>query len=190
MNITFICSLHSQNTQLSRKKNFHRNSKKRGNNRRALSAASVVLWFKVTQAVMHSNLPCDRSHCTLAMEQKKHGNLSMIHVSESWPDDLDCSDATFPSVDLLELLSLSSLTDWISVSSCVASGATIAFILLSTSLDDNFRSRNWDCKLSSAPLPDAAETCASPISINCRVGVLFSSDIVGFLINGEKSPVL
>ena len=111
-------------------------------------------------------------------------------MSERRPDDLDRSDATFPSVERLELLSLSSLTDWINVSSCVASGATIAFIILSTSLDDNFCSCNWDCRLSSTSLADSAERCASSISTNRRVGVLFPSDMTNFLIDEEKSSVL
>ena len=97
--------------------------------------------------------------------------------SERSPDDLDRSDAKFSSVVRLELLSLSSLTDWIKVSSCVASGSTIAFILQSTSLDDKLGSSNWDCRLSSTSLADSEETCASPISTNRRVGVIFPSDI-------------
>ena len=98
-------------------------------------------------------------------------------------------DPTILSVDLLELLSLSSLTDWISVSSCVASGATIAKILLSTSLGDSFRSSNWDCTLSWVSLRDSAEMCESPLSTNCWVGVLFSSDNDSFLIDGDKGFV-
>ena len=70
-------------------------------------------------------------------------------MSERWLDNLDRSDPMFSSIDRLELLSLSSLTDWINVSNCVASGAIIAFILLSTSLYDNFRSSNCDWRLSS-----------------------------------------
>ena len=53
-----------------------------------------------------------------------------------------------PLVGRFELLSLNSLTDWINVSNSVAKGATIAFILRSTSLEDNLRSSNCDCKLS------------------------------------------
>ena len=101
-------------------------------------------------------------------------------LSKLWPDDLDRRDAIFPSVDRLKLLSLSSLTDWISVSNCVASGATIVFILMSNSLDNVVLSSCWDCKLSPKSLADSAEMCASPNSRNCRVGVLFPSDIVNF----------
>ena len=101
-------------------------------------------------------------------------------LSERWPDNLDRSDTTFPSVDRLELLSLSSVTDWTNVSKCVASGATIAFILLSISLDDDFSSSNRHCTLSSTSLADFVKTCDLPISTNCRVGVLFPSDIVNF----------
>ena len=56
------------------------------------------------------------------------------------PDCLDRSEVTLPSFGLLNFLSLSSTTDLINVCSCVASGAAIAFILLSTSLVDNLHS--------------------------------------------------
>ena len=105
-------------------------------------------------------------------------------MSECWPDDLDCSEATFPSIDRLQLLSLSSFINWINVSKSVASGATVAFFLLSTSLDDNFRSSNWDWMISLASLAESAKMSASQMSTNCRVGVLFPSDMVNFKIEG------
>ena len=111
------------------------------------------------------------------------------YLSERRPDDLDRSDSTFSSIDLLELFSLSSLTDWINVSICLASGVSIAFILLSTSLDHNFHASGWDCRLFSPSLADSTKACASSISTNYRVGVLFSSDTIGFLIGGNKSSV-
>ena len=46
----------------------------------------------------------------------------MIMVSERFPDDLDRSDATFPSIYRLEFLSPSSPNDWINVSICVVKG--------------------------------------------------------------------
>ena len=84
-------------------------------------------------------------------------------LSERWPDDLDRSEAAFSSVKRFELLSLSSLTDWINVSNRVAEGATIAFILLSTSL-----------------------STTSPISENYLVGVLFSSDMLTLSLMRKK----
>ena len=96
-----------------------------------------------------------------------------VNMLERWPENLDRLDVMFPSVDLLELLSLSSLAEWLSASSCAAGGATIDFLILSTLLDDNFRSSIWDSKLSSASLLESAEMCASPISTNCRILVLF-----------------
>ena len=108
-------------------------------------------------------------------------------VSERWPHNLDRLDAIITSVDRLELLWLSFLTDSISVSNCVASEATIAFILLSSSLDDIIFSSSRDCRLFSTSLADSAEMCASPTSTNSRVDVLFPSDMVDFWVDWEKS---
>ena len=107
-------------------------------------------------------------------------------MSEARPEDLDRSDAAFPFVHPFELLPLNSLTNWINVSICVASSATIAFILLSTSLEDNLRFCSWNRKLSSTSLVDSAKLCASPIWTNCQVVVMFSSDIVSFQVDEEK----
>ena len=59
------------------------------------------------------------------------------------------------SVEQLEFLLLSSLTDWINVSNCMVTGATIAFNLLSTSLEDIPRSSRCDYKLCSPSLADS-----------------------------------
>ena len=117
------------------------------------------------------------------------GTLYHSPLSERWPGNLDRSDATFPSVDRLELLSLSAFTDWINIYSCVASGATIRFILQSTLVDKSFRSSNWDCRLPSTSLADSAKMCTLPISTNCGVGVLFPSDMINFFIEEKKSSV-
>ena len=88
---------------------------------------------------------------------------------------------------LLELLSLSSFTDWIKFSSCLANGATMAFILLSTSLEDNFLFSSWDCNWSSTSLVDSPKAYDSPNLRNCRVSVLISLDIVVFLADEKNS---
>ena len=103
---------------------------------------------------------------------------------------VDRSDATFTSVNLLELFSLSYITDWINVSFCVASGATIAFILLLTSLDHNFRSSSWDCTLSSPSLAVSTEACALATSTICRVGALLHSDIMVFSRSAERKVLI
>ena len=38
------------------------------------------------------------------------------YMSECWPDHLGRSDATFPSKERVQILSIGSLTDWISIS--------------------------------------------------------------------------
>ena len=90
------------------------------------------------------------------------------------------------SVDRLELLSLRSLSDWVRVSSCVASGATIEFIPLSTSLNDT--------SVLSTEAADYAQhhLLTLPILVHhrsqqtCRVGVLFRSDMLSLLVDGKK----
>ena len=52
-----------------------------------------------------------------------------------------------------------------------------------------FRSINWACRLSSTSLADSTDTCASPISTNCPLVVLFRSDMLNFLVDGEKTSV-
>ena len=56
--------------------------------------------------------------------------------------------------------------------------AKIAFILLSTSLEDILRSSNCNCKSSSPSLAESPEWRTSPNLTNCLVGVLFSCDIL------------
>ena len=118
------------------------------------------------------------------------GLLASGTMSECWTNDLDRLDALLFSVDRSELLSLTSLTDWVHVSSCVAIGATISFILLSTPLNDSFHSINWGWRLSLTLLSDSTVTCASPFSTKCQVGVMFRSDMVIFLVDGKKTSVL
>ena len=79
------------------------------------------------------------------------------YVTECLPDQVDCSDAAFPSLERAELLSLSSLTDRISHSNCATREAAIAFILLSNSLEIILRSSSFDRRFSSLSLADSPE---------------------------------
>ena len=78
-------------------------------------------------------------------------------LSECRLEDLDRSNAVFPSLETTELLSLSSLFDCVSASKCDQRGATVAFSLLTTSDQLYFRCNNCDRKLPSLSLPDFPE---------------------------------
>ena len=75
---------------------------------------------------------------------------SWRQLSESQPYDFDDSDVTFHSVGWMKLASLSILTDFINAFKCVSREATIAFNLLSSSLEVVLRSNSCDWRFSSS----------------------------------------
>ena len=83
----------------------------------------------------------------------------------------------FLSVEQVELLSLTSLSDWISLSICLDRGAALAFTLVSTSIELNLQSSNFDCNFSPS-LAVSLECWTSPTPTSCLVGALFSSDML------------
>ena len=104
--------------------------------------------------------------------------VALVAISERWHDDLNRSNATFPSAEWFELLSLFFVTNWINISNCADRGATIAFIFLSNSLEIILRSSTFDRRFYSPSLADSPEWWASPTSTNCLFGVLASSDML------------
>ena len=82
------------------------------------------------------------------------------------------------SIERFNVLSLSSLVDWIIISNCVAKWTTTAFIPLSIPLENILQSSNCDCESSSPSLVDSPEWWTSPTSTSGLNGVLFSYDML------------
>ena len=133
-------------------------------------------------SIFRSSKSCS-TYCEFLMNPPFHSDL---YLSERWLDNLDRSNITFLSVDWMELLSLSSLNDWVNTSNCMNTRATIPFVLLFISLEVILRSNSCNWRFWAPWLPDSPEWCVSPMSTNCLVGVQFSSYMIIFVDANSK----